>query len=377
MHSLWNCYPSWNIFFQAHFSRLGERDDPLSKIYRTTIHRTEGEHESMAWWFWTTRTEWGYTIYPRSVRVVHHGQRISVKHPTMIVGCFAEILSIMWELWSFPLCPKVNFISEGNGLVRKAHKRLGIRYGTISSGGVNGHGKSKTSRWVTVTQLLRSLDVHLFAFFCRTNWYFRYAVLNRAYAKSEERTTNIIKGIALHTFFWGDADHEAIADLKDMLSNPVRLSYPSTELPIYVFTDASERYLAVVVTQIKDRDSLIPFAEHIHTPLAFLVSAFEGSECSWSTFEKAIFQTIKRLDYLFMHANAIHFYTDHRNLLFVYTPPSFDATLNRYILSVSKVQCWALFLSQFSYTIEHINGDSNTFPDISYVWERVAVPKKV
>lgn len=154
-------------------------------------------------------------------------------------------------------------------------------------------------------------------------------VLNRAYAKSGKRTTKSIKGIALHTLSWGDANDEAFADLKDMLSKTVRLSYPSMHLPTCVFTDASERYWAAVVTQTEEKDLLLPFAEQRHKLLTFLGSAFKGSECYWSTFEKeafAIFQTFKISDYLLLNANAIHVYTDRRYLLFVYAPLSFDAT---------------------------------------------------
>ena len=37
---------------------------------------------------------------------------------------------------------------------------------------------------------------------------------------------------------------------------------------------------------------------------------------------------------------------------------------------VSKVQRWALFLSKYTYVIEHIDGDDNVFADILTRWTK-------
>ena len=89
----------------------------------------------------------------------------------------------------------------------------------------------------------------------------------------------------------------------------------------------------------------------------------------WSMFEKegfAIFQVLDKMDYLFFGEKATHVFTDHRNLLYVFAPLAFEPALGRHV--VAKVQRWALFLSQFDYVIEHIDGRENVFADILTRW---------
>ena len=61
-------------------------------------------------------------------------------------------------------------------------------------------------------------------------------------------------------------------------------------------------------------------------------------------------------------------FTDHRNLLFVFAPLALSPALGRHV--VSKVQRWALFLSQFEYVIEHIERHRNIFADMLTRWAR-------
>lgn len=78
----------------------------------------------------------------------------------------------------------------------------------------------------------------------------------------------------------------------------------------------------------------------------------------WSSFEKAaymIFSTFRRLDFLFFGNNPTSVHTDHRNILFVFTPITLEQSgLGNYV--VSKVQRWALLMSRFDYNLEHVNG---------------------
>lgn len=64
----------------------------------------------------------------------------------------------------------------------------------------------------------------------------------------------------------------------------------------------------------------------------------------------------------------VRIFTDHRNLLFVYAPAAFDVNIGRHV--ISKVQRWAIFLSRFKFSIEHIDGIKNTFADILTRWTK-------
>ena len=74
------------------------------------------------------------------------------------------------------------------------------------------------------------------------------------------------------------------------------------------------------------------------------------------------------MDCMLLAEDDIHLYTDHRNLLFVFNPLALDPTLGRHI--VNKVQRWGLFLSRFSYAIEHVDGECNVMADIMTRWWR-------
>lgn len=55
-------------------------------------------------------------------------------------------------------------------------------------------------------------------------------------------------------------------------------------------------------------------------------------------------------------------FIDHRNLLFVLYPHSMEPSLGRH--KDLKVLRWALFMSTFSYKIEHVPVEENTMADI-------------
>ena len=59
-------------------------------------------------------------------------------------------------------------------------------------------------------------------------------------------------------------------------------------------------------------------------------------------------------------------YTDHRNLVFIFDPLKSRPNMPAYL--VSKIQSWALILSQFEYVVSHVPGELNYFPDLMTRW---------
>lgn len=72
------------------------------------------------------------------------------------------------------------------------------------------------------------------------------------------------------------------------------------------------------------------------------------------------------MDYLLLDDKPVKLFTDHRNLLFVFSPLAFLPSLARHIFS--KVQRWATYLLRFDNEIEHINAEDNIFADILSRW---------
>ena len=144
----------------------------------------------------------------------------------------------------------------------------------------------------------------------------------------------------------------------------MELSYRDPKKEICVFTDASERFWAAIVTQCERRELEKGALEQKCSG-----AAFKTAQPNWTMFEKegfAIFQAFDKLDYLLMSERPAHVFTDHRNFLFVFAPLALEPAQGRHL--VSKVQWWALFLSRNSYVIEHIAGDENVFADILTRW---------
>lgn len=123
------------------------------------------------------------------------------------------------------------------------------------------------------------------------------------------------------------------------------------------------------MTQAHPEKLILPVMDQSHAPLAFLGAAFKGAEGRWSTYEKedfAIFKVLVKLDYLLLGSNPMHVFTDHTNLLYVFSSLALEPSLSRHI--VTKYQRWALYLSRFHYVIEHTDGNSNVFADIITRW---------
>ncbi len=195
------------------------------------------------------------------------------------------------------------------------------------------------------------------------------SVLEKAYKSVGRRTTRAIKNITLQKLSWGDAEREAFVSLQNSLCNAVRLSYQDPDWVTCLFTDASDKYWSAIITPTSRADSTKPLELQQHRPLAFLGSAFRGAQLQWSTFEKegfSIFSAFEKCDYLMMGENPVRVFMDHRNLRFVFAPTVLEPALGRHI--VSKVQRWALFLSRFSYEIDHVQGNRNVFADILTRW---------
>jgi len=196
-------------------------------------------------------------------------------------------------------------------------------------------------------------------------------VLEEAYSKSKKRTKKSITNIMLSSLSWGDKHIETFVQLQNDLKNSITLAYPDIEKTICLFTDASDRFWSGVVTQCDKETLKLSFDIQKHEPLAFISSEFRKAQLNWSTFEKegfAIYQTFKKMDYMLYGHPDTHVFTDHRNLLFIFAPLAINPILGHHI--VSKVQRWALVLSTFNYTIEHIRGCDNVFADILTRWTR-------
>lgn len=190
-------------------------------------------------------------------------------------------------------------------------------------------------------------------------------LIERAYAKSGKLTTRSIKGMQLCSLAWGPNHADAFKDVQSRLLSATKLAYPNSSKTLCLHTDDSDRYWSAVLTHIERAQLQLPTEKQRHEPLAFLGSEFKKAHITWTTDEKeafAIFQAFKKLDNLFLNGQDTRIFTDHRNFLFVFSPLEVEPSLGKHI--ISKVLRWAIYLSNFDYVIEHIDGERNVFADI-------------
>lgn len=173
----------------------------------------------------------------------------------------------------------------------------------------------------------------------------RVAPLNRclekAYELSGKRTTKYVRDLSLQKLGWSARHSNAFTSLTLQLEEAVKLAHRDSKQAVCVYTDASEEHWASVVTQCNPHDLRNPLNMQIHQPLAFLGGSFNSTQRNWTTFEQevfAVFMNFEKMDYMFTCENDIHIFTDHRNLLFVFSAHAIAPTLGRHV--VNKVQRW-------------------------------------
>lgn len=82
----------------------------------------------------------------------------------------------------------------------------------------------------------------------------------------------------------------------------------------------------------------------------------------------SLFQTFNKLNHLLMGDQKVHVYTEHRNMLYGFATKVFQPNTGRHV--ISKVQRWAIFLSQFEFNIEHVDSKETVFADMLEICER-------
>lgn len=113
-------------------------------------------------------------------------------------------------------------------------------------------------------------------------------ILEKAFLKSGKRTIKSIKSYKLKDLGREQAEAEACKSLLASLTDAIGLAYPK-EVLTCGHTDASDRFLAGVVTQCEEAELSKPKHEQSHTALAFLGGAFDDTLSRWSSFEREAF----------------------------------------------------------------------------------------
>jgi RNase H-like domain found in reverse transcriptase len=77
---------------------------------------------------------------------------------------------------------------------------------------------------------------------------------------------------------WGPEEQAAFKYLQAPIMESMTLAFPDPDKRICVFTDASDRFYAGLVTQIDEKQLDPPMEEQDHQPLVFLSGEFKGAQ---------------------------------------------------------------------------------------------------
>ena len=136
-----------------------------------------------------------------------------------------------------------------------------------------------------------------------------------------------------------------------------------------MWSDASDKHYAGVVTQTDEAELAKPVAEQVHHPLAFISGSFRDSSLNWTTTEKegyALLTTCERTEHLVCRTAGFHVFTDHNNLTYLFDPRAEGPCASK--PASDHVQRWRVTIERFSYHFHHIPGEKHVVADMFSRW---------
>lgn len=156
-------------------------------------------------------------------------------------------------------------------------------------------------------------------------------------------------------FQWSDSCEKSYNKIKEQITSDQVLVHYNPDLPIVLTTDASSNAVSGILAH-KFSDGL--------KPIAFISRALSKSEINYSTLDKEALAIVYSVMKLKQYLLGIKFIlkTDHKPLLSI-----FGDKKGLPLMASARLQRWALILSGFQFTIEHIKGVSNEADSLSRI----------
>ena len=144
---------------------------------------------------------------------------------------------------------------------------------------------------------------------------------------------------------WTDETGKAFDQLRHAINECPTLFFADPQLPIHLYTDASDVGFGMYLCQRK--------ADGKDIPIGFMSRTFNDVQKRWAVNEReayGIYEGIKKFDYL-IRDTKFTLHTDHANLTFIRDSGS------------SKVIRWKLELQEHDFTLVHVPGKDNVIAD--------------
>lgn len=155
-------------------------------------------------------------------------------------------------------------------------------------------------------------------------------------------------------FVWNNKCQTAFEQMKSEVTTDRVLAHFDPTLPIILESDASQNAIAGVLSH--------RFSDKTKRPIAFVSRALSKCERNYSVIEKEALAIIFSFTKLRQYLLGQHFEldTDHKPLLAIFGPYK-----GLPIMASARMQRWALILSGFNYSINHIKGVDNHADSLS------------
>ena len=158
---------------------------------------------------------------------------------------------------------------------------------------------------------------------------------------------------------WTQECLDAFHKLKDDLANAVLLAHPDSDLPLTVFSDASDVAIGAVLQQKRGT---------VYEPLAFFSRKLSKTERNYSVYDRELLAAYAAVKHFRYQLEGRHFtiFTDHKPLTFAFRQKS-DKASPRQFRHLD-------FLSQFTTDIQYVKGEENITADFMSRIESIQVP---
>ncbi|GBN22484.1 Transposon Tf2-6 polyprotein [Araneus ventricosus] len=147
---------------------------------------------------------------------------------------------------------------------------------------------------------------------------------------------------------WTDEAEKQFEKCKNDLANATLLSFPNSELPLSLFTDASDTAIGAVLQQ---------YENSTWQPIAFYSKKLNDAKQNYSTYDRELLGIYLSVKYFkhYLEGRTFTIYTDHKPLIF-----AFHQKLDK----AAPIQARHLnYISQFSTDIKYIKGENNIVAD--------------
>ena len=210
---------------------------------------------------------------------------------------------------------------------------------------VNSQGVSPDpDKAVAINKLAAPTSVKQVRSFLGMANYYRQCIPH--YAKIAQPLTELTK--KNRRFTWGPIQTNAFNKLKDLLTSHPVMSYPRTDLPYRLYTDASDTCVGAILVQLHE--------DNIERVVQYVSHQLTDTQKRWAVIEKEAFAVVYALTKLRPYLLGADFtiFSDHKPLTSFFSKR----------IQNSKIQRWAILLEEFSTNIQYCSGRTNERADM-------------